>query len=333
MRRPATVGVDVGGSKVLAVVVDADLRVLGQHLLPAGRGVDAVVATVVRAVLGCLSAASLTLDDVQVVGVGVPGLVRPGSGRVSHAVNLDLGTGGVDLATRLAVVLGIHVVVENDVNAAALGAASIPPGHRDMALLSIGTGLAAGIVVDGMLHRGSRGAAGEIGHVQIDPAGPPCRCGQRGCLEMVASGSALARSWSSCEGPAGAALWAAASRGEAAAVRARDDFTRGVAAAVRLLVLTWDVERVVLSGGVVELGDALLAQVRVELATQGRISRLLQALDLPGRVELLPAGTSAGAVGAAVAARQSLPPRVPVPAGPLPARPVPAVSRTSGRLL
>src|SRR6185312_9579035 len=115
----------------------------------------------------------------------------------------------------------------------------------DLAYLSIGTGLAAGSVLSGRLHRGARGGAGEIGHVPVDPSGPMCPCGQRGCLEAVASGSAIARAWpigshperrAAGESPA-AALFRAAADGDGAARRLRAKIADHLAAAVQLLVL------------------------------------------------------------------------------------------------
>ena len=101
---------------------------------------------------------------------------------------------GCRCATELEARLGVPVAVENDVNVATLGAVALS-GIRDLVYLSIGTGLAAGLVLDGTLRRGATGAAGEIGHVPIDPLGAVCQCGQRGCLETVASGRALAEAW------------------------------------------------------------------------------------------------------------------------------------------
>jgi predicted NBD/HSP70 family sugar kinase len=114
-----------------------------------------------------------------------------------------------------------------------------------MAYLNLGTGLAAGLVLGGRLWRGSRGVAGEIGHIPVDPAGPLCPCGQRGCLELMASGSAVARQWPPDEPKPVRALFAAADAGDALAIEVRARLVDNVAAAVRLLVLTVDVDDVV----------------------------------------------------------------------------------------
>jgi glucokinase len=299
---PLSAGVDIGGSKVLAVALDETREVLAQVRLRTGSGADGVVESAVDAVHRLAERAGLRPEDFCVVGVGVPGLVEPGSGDVSHAVNLGVGEGVLPLGPLLSSRLGVPVVVENDVNAAALGAARLLGLDRsDLAFLSIGTGLAAGLVTGGRVRRGARGAAGEIGHVPVDPAGPVCQCGQRGCLETLASGSAIAAAWPGQDGVAPAsALFTAAAAGDRRAVGLRDRFADHVASAVRLLVLTCDVETVVLGGGVTEVGPALLDAVTAALRRQAAGSPFLAALDLPDRVAVVPAGSAVAAVGAAL---------------------------------
>lgn len=297
-------GVDIGGSKVLAVVLDRDGHVLGRGRVSTRRSAEGVVASATDAVRQALADAGATQVHLAATGVGVPGLVHPTTGAVSHAVNLELGADPVDLGAHLGAALGAPALIENDVNAAALGAWRLRGAHGDLGLLSIGTGLAAGVVIGGHLHRGARGAAGEVGHIPVDPSGAWCPCGQRGCLETVASGAALAAAWPSADGAPTA--WQAAAAGEEKACDVVADFARGVAAAVRLLVLTWDVETVVLAGGVTEVGQPLLQAVHHELAAAQVRSRFLAALDLPRRVELLPPRSPVAAVGAALLAQDAL---------------------------
>jgi glucokinase len=300
--RRLAVGVDIGGSKVLAVAVDETGDVVATHRLPSNGGAAGIVDSAVEAVGGLAQHLGVPLKSFSVVGVGVPGLVQSHSGEVSHAVNLGVGPDTLSLGTRLEELLGVPVVVENDVNAAALGAAQVLGlGSTDLALLSIGTGLAAGLVTEGRLRRGGRGAAGEIGHIPVDPGGPLCSCGQHGCLETLASGSAIAAAWPVADGlsPA-AALFAAAAGGDPRAVAVRDAFADAVAAAVRLLVLTCDVETVVLGGGVTDLGGELLDAVVAALGRQAAGSPFLAALQLPARVAIVPAGSAVAAIGAAL---------------------------------
>jgi predicted NBD/HSP70 family sugar kinase len=219
---------------------------------------------------------------------------------VSHAVNLGLGGEWFPLADRLADRTGAAVVVENDLNAATWGA-HVLSGADDLAYLSLGTGLAAGFVLDGVLRRGAHGAAGEIGHVPVDPGGPLCSCGQRGCLELSAAGSALTAAWpADGETSPAEALFAAAATGNADAVAVRDRFAAGVADAIRMLGLAVDPRTIIIGGGVAHLGDPLLAAVTAALRAQAATSPFLASLDLAGRVRLIPAGVPVGAIGAAM---------------------------------
>ncbi len=298
------VGVDIGGTKTLAVAVGADGAIAQQLRLPTGFGSDAVLATAVDAVTQLAGLAGLSgTREFDSIGVGIPGAVDSSTGRVSHAVNL--GFDGLDLGDELTALLGLDVRVENDVNAAALGAFHLlgTPASHSMAYLGLGTGLAAGIVLGGRLWRGSRGTAGEIGHIPIDPDGPLCSCGQRGCLEMVASGSAITRQWPTDDPQPVRALFAAAAAGEPLAVEVKRGLVDSIAAAVRMLVLSFDVDSVVIGGGLSSLGGELLTEVRATLVRWAETSPFLASLDLAQRVSLVPAGFPAAAVGAALVGR------------------------------
>jgi predicted NBD/HSP70 family sugar kinase len=299
------VGLDVGGTKVLGVLLGPDDVVRHQVRVPTSPGVDGVVASAARAVRALTDRAGTTPGRLAGLGLGLPGMVDPAAGTVAHAVNLGIADGPAPVAALVAAALGTgHVVVDNDLNAAAAGAARVL-GHRaDVAFLALGTGLAAGFLLDGRLRRGWLGAAGEIGHLPLDLAGPACPCGQRGCLELYASGGSLEARWPTADGvPAAAALFAAAAAGDRRAVALRDDFASAVAAAVRILVLTTDVERVVLGGGVREVGDELLRVVTAALEEQAATSGFLASMRLAERVELAPRGVPVAAIGAALAAR------------------------------
>ncbi len=300
-------GLDIGGTKVLGVLLDADGAVRGSVRVPTRRGTDGVVAAAAEVVGRLCADAGLRVADLAAVGAGVPGLVDPVSGEVSHAVNLGIDDRGVALAPLLAARLGgVPVTVENDLNVAAVGAARVLGLRGDLALLGLGTGVAAGLLLGGGLRRGHGGGAGEIGHVPLDPHGPPCPCGQRGCLELYASGAALDVAWPTLDGvPAAAAVFAAAAGGDPAAVRVRDRFAVAVAAAVRLLVLTCDVEHVVLGGGVAEVGEPLVAAVRAQLERQAGGSPFLRSLDIAARVQVVPPEVPVAPVGAALTAREA----------------------------
>jgi len=301
-----SVGLDIGGTKVLGVLLDDDATVRGTVRVQTRRGTEGVVGAAVEVVERLCAAAGLTPADLTGVGAGVPGVVDPLTGAVAHAVNLGIFDEAVHLAPLLAAALrGVPVTVENDLNVAAVGAARVLGLDGDLAFLALGTGVAAGLLLGGELRRGHRGGAGEIGHVPHDPAGPRCPCGQRGCLELYASGSALGAAWPSRTGrPAAAELFEAAAGGNRAACAVRDDFTAAVASAVRLLVLTCDVEHVVLGGGVAEVGAPLLAAVTAQLHAQAAGSSFLRSLRIADRVQLVPPGLPVAPIGAALAVRE-----------------------------
>lgn len=306
-----SVGLDVGGTKTLGVLVDPGGTAGPGLRIASRRGAEAVAATAAEAVRRLVADAGLAPEDLVGVGIGLPGIVDPGTGRVEHAVNLGIET-GVPLAEQVSAALGgVPVALENDLNVAALGAAHLLPDPApDLAFLALGTGVAAGLVLDGRLRRGAGGVAGEIGHLVLVPGGLPCPCGQHGCLEQYASGSALGAAWPDRPGrehagrPAPVALFAAAAAGDPEAVAARGTFADAVAAAVRVLLLTTDVAHVVIGGGVSELGDPLLDVVRAELDRQARDSAFLAVMQMAERVTLAPRGVPVGAVGAALVGRK-----------------------------
>jgi predicted NBD/HSP70 family sugar kinase len=292
------IGLDVGASKTLGVLVDASGHVRAQVRMPTARGTAGVLETaaaVTDRLLGGSPPGSVT------IGVGVPGVVDVLAGVVQHAVNLGLDGARVPMRDLLTDRLGAPVHLENDVNAAAFGAAGLVGEGFDLAYLSIGTGLAAGLVLDGRLRRGAHDVAGEIGHVPVDLHGERCACGQAGCLEVLASGSALRRLWPVPDGThPGSDLFRAAAQGEPRAVGLRDTFAAAVATAVRLVCLTVDVDRVVIGGGVAQIGEPLRAAVERQLRVATSGSPFLHSLDLADRLVLVPKDHPVAALGAAM---------------------------------
>lgn len=296
--RLVRVGLDIGGTKIEAVAVAPAGEILGRLRRPTGWGPDAVVDNVALAVRSLAEESGIPLEFMRSAGIGIPGLVDADAGRVLHAVNLGVET--LDLADRAERALGIPFRVENDVKAAALGAAALSGVAGSMAYLNLGTGVAAGIVIDGRIWRGSRGTAGEVGHISVDPHGRLCGCGQRGCVETLCGGGALAKAW----GRPGALpvrdVFDAADAGDPLAAGLRDDVFRGAAAAVRVLVLSVDVETVVIGGGLTALGDRLELGIRAALRADAEASPFMSSLQLDQRIEMLPTGSPAAAFGAAL---------------------------------
>lgn len=307
--RPGPVaGIDIGGTKIAVLIVAPDGAVLGRathasSVADQGGAAAAIVACLDEA----LVTAGLVRDDLDAIGVGVPGRVDPRDGRVTMAVNL----GWTDYALRdaLEALVGRPVVIENDARAAAIGLHErhVAGPLRHLAYLAVGTGIAAGVVLDGELHRGARGLAGEVGHAIADPDGPTCGCGQQGCLEAFASGPSIARRAieAGLDARTSVEVYEAATAGDATAGALVEDVGRRLAWAVHLLVMAYDVERVVIGGGVSHAGPAFAEPIRRELARLRAASTLAGELLPADIVEILPPGSEAGAWGAVTVARQA----------------------------
>lgn len=290
------IGVDIGGTKTEAVVTDRSGVVLALCRSETGRGAEGVVETTSAAIESVLASLGSGLDGVKTVGVGIPGVVA--GGRVSHALNLAIDD--FDLATALGRRLGVAAHVENDADAATYGAWILAgDGPRSIAYLNLGTGLAAGVIVRGELWRGTRGAVGEIGHISIDPDGPEDVDGIRGGLETYASGSGVARQWG-VHGVNVADVFAAAGAGDHRAKEIRDGVYFGAASAIRLLILTFDVDEVIVGGGLTRLGEALIDGISLQFKRWGSASSFMRSLELESRFRLLDPEQPVAAVGAAM---------------------------------
>lgn len=303
------IGVDVGGTKTHVAAFDRHFNVITDLIVSTRTGGPNQVWSGIVSAIGKLLAEGF---QVKGVGVGIPGIVDSQAGSVRHAVNLGIGDDALHIVSRLRTILNVPSWIANDVDAAALGVFKILRRDnrcvRDLVYLSIGTGIAAGIILDGCLYRGHSGFAGEIGHFRVDPDGPLCLCGLRGCLEAVASGAALSRQWpakgrhSSVE-----ALFAAADRGDGKATlivrRAVDHLT----SAIYILALTFDINRIVIGGGVADVGASFLMDALGQglCRLEGR-SPWTRTLDLPDRIMLKPS-EPVGVIGAAALTAQRRP--------------------------
>jgi glucokinase len=325
-QRPLLAGVDVGGTKVAALVVDADGHPLARavrSMIDAGQplGVEPVIAAIEAAV----SAAGATARDLAAIGVGVPGGVDHESGVVRHATNLEWID--MPLARLLEDAFGATCRVENDVRLAAAGLIGheVAAPARSLAYVAVGTGIGAGLVLDGRLYRGERGVAGEIGHVIVDPSGPACRCGQRGCLEAIASGPAIARQAEDAiangvatsldaDRPLTAkAVYDAAREQDSLALAITSAAGAVIARAIANLAITCDLQRVLVGGGVAAAGPAFLDPIEAELGRLRGMSSLVAEVLPVGTVRLLPPKFDAVAWGGVDLARRASSGRRPEP--------------------
>ena len=192
---PLVIGFDLGGTKMHAAAVDANGHVVHDERCKTGAadGADAVIDRMIGLVTRILAALGTRAPDVAAMCVGVPGGVDDERGVVDTAPNL--GWSKVPLVERLASALGIKVFLDNDVRVAVVGehAYGVGKGTRTMVGIFVGTGIGGGIIVGHHTHHGGRGVAGEIGHMTLLPHGPRCGCGKRGCVEALASRTAMER--------------------------------------------------------------------------------------------------------------------------------------------
>ena len=294
------VGVDVGGTKIEAVLVTPDGKVLGQARIAARRGNKAVLEDIESV---ARQAAGDRFSEVTAIGIGTPGQVNADTGRVGDIVNLDVVS--MDMGPEITQRTGVDTHVENDVNAAAIGAAALLGGVEGLggtiALLNFGTGLAAGIVQNGVLLHGYSGAAGEIGHIPVEPHRFKCPCGQYGCLETVASGASVARLWPNADPPMPDLIRRAVRR-EAEAVDTLDMVVRAIGDAIQILAQSVDPRLIILGGGMAKTGEPLLEVISAELYRREVQCHFLESLDLSARLRLAPVEQPVGAIGAALAA-------------------------------
>jgi len=295
-------GLDIGGTKTEALVADERFNVLG-HVVHSTRvgGPDETLRGILATVEETLQESSLSPSQLSVIGVGIPGQVKPETGEVQFAVNLGLEA--YPLGHALSEMLGVPVAVENDVRLAALGAYHLLIRQQtlnSLAYISVGTGIAAGLVLNGQLYRGASGMAGEIGHIVINEQGELCPCGQRGCLETVAAGPAIMRQieQSGLVGQARSISDLLALRGNPEADALVAQVAHALARAIQWVVMACDVERVALGGGVTKAGLGLLHAIHAEMAAFREESALIRMMLPDERVTLLPEGINPGLYGA-----------------------------------
>jgi glucokinase len=331
-------GVDVGGTTVTTQLVDADLQPVHELTVATDTSSpDATLESIVHGITLTLQAAGIPfgpimpgdIDSVSgtaagpaagrlaAIGLGIPGAVDAVNGISVMAVNLHWY--GYPVAPRLQAQFGVPVFLENDVRVAALGVHQFdnPAACQDLVYVSIGTGVAAGIVLDGQLLRGRNGLAGEVGHFIVDPDGPPCNCGARGCLETLVSATAVIRlartavesgaqtELRNCIPLTAKAVYDAAAAGDFIAQEIVTGVGTKLGIALRNIIMAYDVDTVVLGGGVTRAGDRYLQPILAEWARQRAISPFARAMLLPEKLRIADLTRNMGAWGAvALAARR-----------------------------
>jgi len=315
MSQPEAIGIDLGGTKMLLGVLDGESKTVWESReRSAGEGEDDLVELLVREI----AEARAERGGVEAVGMGIPATIDHDKGVAISAVNLPLED--VPIRDLVGERTGLPVFVDNDATVAALaehlyGAAR---GAENAVMLTIGTGIGGGLILGGEIYRGSTGAGAELGHTVIDLDGPPCQgnCPGRGCVETLASGTAIGREGRQAAERApdsalgklqaegrtidGKAVTEAALAGDATARGVFDLVGSRLGVALTSFANIFEPEVFVIGGGVIAAGDLLLDPARRELEAR--------ALPPMKRIPVIPAelGSDAGMIGAAAMARIEL---------------------------
>ncbi len=305
------IGVDVGGTKILSILASAT-EILDREQVASDADGPEILNQIEASIAALLERSS---ETPAAIGVGMAGFI--GLDGVARSAPNTKGLVGVDVPGTLHAKFGIPVRVENDANCVAIATRDRVAHDTDVLVaVTLGTGIGGGVIIDGGLFRGTNGFAGEPGHMVIDPSGPLCPCGQRGCWERFASGTGLA--WlarraanagsadslvahaGSIEDIKGEDVSDLAAAGDTESQTVFEEFAFYVATGVANLIVLLDPQMVVIGGGLASLGDQLLGPVQTALsdhfpsATRDRDTQIVMA----------PGGPDAGAWGAALLARQ-----------------------------
>ena len=309
MRR--AIGLDIGGTKIAGGVVDESGEVLTELVERTPEESDA--AAVAPILLDLVARLRAEHDDVAAIGVGAAGLVEWPAGRMIWAPNNAYQDWPV--REQLEAATGLPVIVDNDANVAALAEARLGERrNRDLVLITVGTGIGGGLVLGGQIYRGPTGRGAELGHIILNPDGPECGCGNHGCFEAYASGSALTRMGreAAADDPegliarlgaeqgevTGQTVTAAAQQGDAVARGLFERLGRWLGVGIASLANIFELEVVAVGGGLVEAGDLLLEPAR----RAAKEFAYAPTARLTAPIVPATSGSDAGMVGAALLA-------------------------------
>ncbi|MBO4854503.1 MAG: ROK family glucokinase [Oscillospiraceae bacterium] len=305
------IGIDLGGTNIAVGVVDTRYRIISRCSVPtlAHRSADEVIADMGSAAETALQQAGLSIADCDSIGIGAPGTCDSARGVVVRAYNLNWFD--VPVCRLLGKRFGIPVQLSNDANCAALGEtlAGAAAGYRNMVLITLGTGVGGGIIIDGKIYAGMRSAGAELGHTLLVLDGEPCTCGRQGCWEAYASATALCRQALAAakKDPSSALsrlraqtitakdVFDVADRGDSAACAVVDRYCAYVAAGLTNLVNALAPELILLGGGICRQGERILAPIREYVATHC-FGQRQGAIPVIAAAQL---GNDAGIIGAA----------------------------------
>jgi glucokinase len=291
------IGIDIGGTKTAVAAIDSTGRIAAREVAAteAELGFDRAVGRMVEAADRVLVLAGWSRGELSGVGIGCAGPVSPQRGIINNPYTLPTWI-DCPIVAKLSAVFDRPVFLENDADSAAVGEcfAGCGRGFGRVVMLLLGTGVGGGVVIDGHIYRGTQGEHPELGHMPIDPAGPACYCGTHGCLEAIASGTAIAAAGSAAGYGDTRQTLAAALAGAPPAQHILSGVRHALATATWTLLHTFMPELIVLGGGIVEDHYDLLAP-----AMEQQIARATMVPKLGTRIAKAQLGNDAGLVGAA----------------------------------
>ena len=316
---PPVAGIDLGGTKILAAIVSAENTILGRAKVPtpAQEGGAAILKAIVSCVDAALASARLARSDLAAAGIGSPGPLDPETGVILFSANLNIRD--FPLGPDLSKELKVPVLVQNDVRVGGYGEFRLGAGrgYQDLIAAFVGTGIGGCVIRSGQVVTGVTGNAGEIGHIVVKAGGPQCGCGARGCLEALASRTAIQRRVVKAIRKGAPTILAeklarksgrlksgelaeAVAAGDAVAIRAVDRAAYYLGLGLGSLINVFGPELVIIGGGVAgALGDTWVDRVRASARTQ-----VLVDPDKKIRIDRAALGDDAGILGGALLARE-----------------------------
>ncbi len=307
-------GIDLGGTNIVAGVVDESYKIIAtaKRKTNCPRPADEILDDMAAVALEAIEAAGLKPEDIDAAGVGTPGAINPVDGIVVYANNLDFFN--VPMASMLKERTGIDFYIENDANAAAYGefVAGAGKGTKDFIMITLGTGVGGGIIINGKIYSGFNYAGGELGHTVIVADGEQCTCGRKGCWEAYASASALIRQtkhamiqapdsvmWQLCNNDINAVngriAFDAMRQGDEAAKAVVDTYIKYIVVGIANNINIFQPEVIAIGGGISNEGDTLILPVK-EYADKDNYGRFMSATS---EIKVAELGNDAGIIGAA----------------------------------
>lgn len=286
------IGIDLGGTKIAGALVDKSGKIIMDVQIPteADKGKNQVIKNIKKAIY-MLMHSQKTKTKVTCIGIGAPGPIIYEKGIVVQAPNLP-GWKKVNIKKIIEKEFKIKTLVDNDANCAALAEAKfgVAKKARNFLYMTISTGVGGGIIIDRKIYRGTNGSAGEFGHMIIDPNGPKCGCGKNGCLEALASGSAIKRK----TGMNAIAVELAARQGDKRAKAVINDVAHYLSIGIGNLVNIFNPEMIVVGGGLSNMRELLISPIKKEFK---RFALVLPAKNV--KIAKAKLGSKSGVLGAA----------------------------------